>query len=50
MRWVMNDEALMTNDGEKMRTDMCESLCRYNAPSYLAFNDLAVQRFNVARP
>jgi len=45
----MNDEALMTND-ERMRNDMCQSLCRYNAPSYLPFNDLTVQRFNVAKP
>jgi len=45
----MNDEALMTND-EKMRNDMWESLCRYGAPSYLRFNDLTVQRFNVANP
>jgi hypothetical protein len=45
----MNDEALMTND-EKMRNAMCESLCRYGAPSYLPFNDLTVQRFNAAKP
>ena len=45
----MNHEALMTND-KKMRNDMCESLCRYDAPSYLPFNDLTVQRFNVAKP
>ena len=45
----MNDEALMTTD-EKMRNDMGEWLCRYDAPSYLPFNDLAVQRFNVAKP
>ena len=45
----MNDEALVTND-EKMRNDMCQSLCCYNAPSYVPFNDLTVQRFNVAKP
>ena len=45
----MNHEALMTND-KKMRNDMRESLCRYDAPSYLPFNVLTVQRFNVAKP
>jgi hypothetical protein len=49
MKCVMNHEALMTND-EKMRNDMCESVCRHNAPSHLPFNDLTVQRFNAAKP
>jgi len=49
MRSVMNHEALMTND-EKMTNDKAESLCRYDAPSCLVFNDLTVQRFNVAKP
>ena len=37
----------MTND-EKMRNELCES--RYSAPSYLPFNDLTIQCFNVAKP
>jgi hypothetical protein len=45
----MNDEAVMTND-EKMRNEMCESLGRYSAPSYLPFNDLTIQCFNVTKP
>ena len=35
---------------KKMRNDTCKSLCGYDAPSYLPFNDLTVQRFNVAKP
>ena len=35
---------------EKMRIVMCESLCCYDAPSYLPFDELTVQRFNVAKP
>jgi len=45
----MNDEALITN-GEKMKNDLRESLCRYSAPSYLLFNDLTIQCSNVAKP
>jgi hypothetical protein len=45
----MNDEAPMTND-EKMRNDMCESFVGCSARSYLPFNVLTIQRFNVAKP
>jgi len=49
MRCVMDDEARMTND-EKIRNDICESLSRNSAPSYLPFNDLTIQHLNVAKP
>jgi hypothetical protein len=49
MRCVMNEDALITND-EKIRNEMCRSLSCYSVLSYLPFNDLTIQRFNVAKP
>ena len=39
----------MTND-EKMRNEMCRSLSRYSALSYLPFSNLTIQCFNVTKP
>jgi hypothetical protein len=45
----MNDKALTSND-EKMTKNMYMSLNRYTATSYLRFNELTIQRFNVVKP
>jgi hypothetical protein len=44
-----NDEALMSNN-EGMMKNSHDSLSRYTATSYLRFDDLTIQRFNMAKP